>query len=75
MTYRLTALGFVALAAVASYAVLAGGDVAGLAEWLRRHGHLLYPTWLVWVVVAPLVLAAAGLVVRRSAPRGPGWSP
>jgi len=66
LTFRVTAVGFVALAAVTAYAVLSGGDVVGLAGWLRRHGHLLYAAWLGWVVAAPLVLAATAAVVRRT---------
>lgn len=66
MTLRVTAVGSVALAALTSYAVLSSADVVGLAGWLRRHGHPVYAAWLVWVVVAPLVLAATALVVGRT---------
>ena len=66
MTFRLTAVGFVVLAALTAYAVLSSGDAVGLADWLRRHGHPVYAGWLLWVVLAPVVLAGAGLAVRHS---------
>lgn len=66
MTFRLTSAASVALAAGAAYAVLVAGDALGLADWLRRHDHPVYAGWLLWVVVAPLVLACTALLVRRS---------
>ena len=67
MTFRVSASAFVALAVVTTYALLdRGGDVVGLAGWLREHGHPVYAAWLAWVVVAPVVLAAAGFAVRRT---------
>ncbi|WP_193614204.1 hypothetical protein [Nocardioides lijunqiniae] len=67
MIYRLSAAAFVAVAALTTYAVLASGaDVVGLVGWLRERGHPVYAAWLGWVVIAPVVLAAAAWAARRT---------
>jgi hypothetical protein len=67
LIFRVSATAFVVVSALAAVPVLANGaDALGLAEWLRAHGHPVYVAWLVWVVAAPLVLAAAAGTVRRT---------
>ncbi|WP_193610791.1 hypothetical protein [Nocardioides lijunqiniae] len=67
MILRATSAAFVVVAAVTTYAVLSSGaDVVGLVGWLRERGHPVYAAWLGWVVLAPVVLAAAAWATRRT---------
>lgn len=66
--FRVSASATVAVAAaVTTVLVVRGGDPRRVVRVLERLDEPVYAAWYAWLVLAPVVLLATALVVRRSA--------